>query len=62
VSSTARGRSGGVEGGAEETVFPIRLYSFEEVVGLLNDPHPRMDFKPWPISGISEDELRVISL
>jgi hypothetical protein len=23
---------------------PVTLYSFEEVVSLLNDPHPRLDF------------------
>lgn len=41
-------------------VTTIRLYSFEEVVGLLNDTHPRLDFdrlEQWVREIIGDPEL-----
>ena len=38
----------------------IRLYRFHEVVGLLNDPHPRIDFyhlKQWVKETMGDPEL-----
>ena len=41
-------------------VTTIRLYSFEEVVGLLDDPHPRLDFdrlEQWVRETMEDPEL-----
>jgi hypothetical protein len=41
-------------------IMTIRLYSFEEVVGLLNDPHPRLDFahlQRWVSETMGDPEL-----
>jgi hypothetical protein len=41
-------------------IMTIRLYSFEEVVGLLNDPHPRLDFahlQGWVSKTMGDPEL-----
>jgi hypothetical protein len=41
-------------------IMAIRLYSFEEVVGLLNDPHPRLDFallQRWVSETMEDPEL-----
>ena len=38
----------------------VRLYSFEEVLGLLNDPHPRLDFnrlQQWMRDTMGDPEL-----
>ena len=39
---------------------PITMYSFEEVVSLLNDPHPRLDFnelEEWTKRTMGDEEL-----
>ena len=39
---------------------PVTLYSFEEVVSLLTDPHPRLDFEAlegWIQSVMGDEEL-----
>ncbi|MDI7261178.1 MAG: hypothetical protein QME90_14830 [Thermodesulfobacteriota bacterium] len=39
---------------------PITMYSFKEVVSLLNDPHPRLDFselKTWVRKTMDDQEL-----
>jgi hypothetical protein len=39
---------------------PVTMYSFEEVVSLLNDPHPRLDFNEleiWVRKTIDDQEL-----
>ncbi|MGA2467314.1 MAG: hypothetical protein ABSH06_23570 [Thermodesulfobacteriota bacterium] len=39
---------------------PVTMYSFEEVVSLLNDPHPRLDFNElegWVRKTIKDGEL-----
>jgi hypothetical protein len=39
---------------------PVTLYSFEEVVSLLNDPHPRLDFNElegWVRKTMGDTEL-----
>jgi len=40
--------------------MPVTMYSFEEVVSLLNDPHPRLDFEElegWVRSVMGDTEL-----
>jgi hypothetical protein len=40
--------------------FPVTMYSFEEVVSLLNDPHPRLDFNElegWVRKTMKDGEL-----
>jgi len=39
---------------------PVTMYSFEEVVSLLNDPHPRLDFSEleiWVRKTMDDQEL-----
>jgi hypothetical protein len=39
---------------------PVTMYSFEEVVSLLNDPHPRLDFselETWIREIMGDEEL-----